>query len=530
MLIYFVIAPILLAVFIYLFPFFKISKGILILAQIALLGFSIYLFHLSRYADVTLPIGNYDGFLGIFLRADRLAAIFVMLTIVIFLSVSLYTIRENNSRLFWFLLLILEGVLIGLFLSRDLFNIFVLAEVATVLFAILLMYDRERRSMYDGMVYLMVNVVVMQFYLFGVGYLYILTGALDIAYCTQIVATLDANQLILPYALIMTTIAAKCSLLPLLTFLPKIHSIPHAPVSVAVILSSLQVKSGLYLFLRFRDVFQPIHGTYFFLIVGIITAIFGVVLALSQVNIKSLLAYSTIAQVGLIMVGLSLEGNYAYIGSLYHILSHAVAKAALFLAAGITAYKYRTFNLEKIRGVLRRYPLLGGVTVLAILAMTGAPLFSGNISKYFMMTEANFPLYPIMLVINLGTILVFIKFGTILFGKDSLNPEDEVLRMDFFKRCSLILLSALCLIGGIWGTDFIAIFFGYHFSISLREYLEKVVIFFVSWGIGLLLYKFTVQKSTKLRKIGRFDLGFRGICVSIGGFFAILLVVTRFLI
>ncbi|MCL2426734.1 MAG: hypothetical protein FWD05_10415 [Oscillospiraceae bacterium] len=498
------------------------------LVQAGLFVAAIYLFVLTQEAEVTTYIGNYTGLLGITLRADELSAIFVMLTVFIFLMVMLYSFREQKSRLYWFLIFIMEGALMGLFLTRDLFNIFVLTEVASVVAAILLMYNRNNRSMYDGMVYLMVNVIVMQLFLFGVGYIYMLTGLLDLAYSGHAMAYLERSQLVLPFALIMTAVAAKCGLLPIFTFLPKVHSIPKAPATVAAILSGLQVKVGLYLFLRFQSMFSVIDVDNFFIIIGVMTAIFGIVLAVSQTSFKRILAYSTIAQVGLILVGLSVNQPYSYIGSVYHMVGHAVAKAGLFLSAGILIESCGTGNVTKIRGVFRRMPLVGVGISLAILGITGAPFFSGNISKYFMMANVNPLLFVLMTIINLGTIVIFIRCAKMLFGRPT---DDNTVRVDMCKQISVLMIGILCLVGGIWGLDSIYILFGRELSISVWSFVEKTLIVLASWGVGILLVsKVLPRYQTKLDVLVRFDLNFRTICASIGGMFALLLIVVGFLI
>ena len=531
MLIYFVLVPILIAVFLFMFPAYKVAKFLASLAQGVLLGAAVHLFLLSREGDVFTNAGNYSGFLGITLRADTLSAVFVMLTVFIFLIVTIYSFHDKNSRLFLFLLFTLEGALIGLFLTQDLFNIFVLAEVSSVVAAALLMYNRRNRSMYDGLVYLMVNVIVMQFYLLGLGYLYRLTGVFDMGRVAEAVSVLDRSQLVLPFSLIMLAIVSKCGLLPVFSFLPKIHSIPQAPASVGAILSGLQVKAGLYLFLRFREIFAPIYVGDVFLVIGVVTAIFGVVLALSQTNIKQMLAYSTIAQVGLIMVGLNLSQAYSFIGSVYHMLGHAIAKVALFLAAGLLTYIYGTGDLIKIQGVFRRMPVVGLGMILAILGITGAPFFSGNISKYFMMADVNPLLFVIMVLINLGTIIVFIKFGKMLFGKSSAPDASKPVPVDWFKQGTVLLVGVLCLIGGIWGETAIHQFFGLDLSLSLSGFVEKTIILAVSWVAGILIVCYLVPRcAAPLTRLGRLDLSFQKICFSIGGFFAISLVVFGFLI
>jgi len=530
MLTFFVIAPIFLAVLLYLLPFTNAKKYLVILAQSALLVAAIHLFYRAQGGEIITNIGNYTGYMGIILRADSLSAVFVILTTLIFLVVSIYCFNESNSKLFWFLFFIWEGAFIGLFLTRDLFNIFVLAEVSSAVAAVLLMYKRSSRSGYHGIVYLMVNVIVMQLYLFGVGYLYMLAGALDMEYASRVIqTTLEPSQLVLPYALIMTAIAAKCSLMPLFIFLPKVQALPRAPVSVAALMSGLQAKSGLYLFLRFRDIFEGVHVGEVFLVIGVITAVGGILLALAQTDVKLLLAYSTVAQMGLIVVGLSLDGAYAHVGSLYHIISHAISKSALFLGTGIVIRVYNTRDINHIHGLLRRMPLLGVCLLASILAITGVPFFSGNISKYFMMAEAGSVLNGIMTLINMGTILVFIKYARILFEKPE-GGEDWTVRVDVFKQAALVILATLGLIGGIWGTRIMQLLFGAEVTIDTAGYIQKIVILAASWGVGLLLYRQRRHAGAALRAVtDHLELGFRAITVSVGAFLAALLIVVGWL-
>jgi len=352
-----------------------------------------------------------------------------------------------------------------------------------------------------------------------------LTGALDMAYSSAAMAGIDPSQLILPFALIMVAIAAKCGLLPLFTFLPKVHSVPQAPASVAAILSGLQVKSGLYLFLRFRDMFHMIDVGALFLVISAVTAVFGAVLALTQTDIKRMLAYSTISQVGLILFGLNLNQPYAYIGSVYHIVVHTIAKVTLFLSTGIVVRRYKIRDVTKIRGVLYKMPLVSVALILAILSITGAPLFSGSISKYFLMTQAELPFYLLMLLINLGTISVFLRYGTILFGR----PPEREMKVDWFKRISVLALGLLCLIGGIWGTEVIYWLFGVSLSIGMTEYAEKILILVGCWIAAYFISHLMSKHPVRLKGVSRLDVSFRGICVSIGGFFALVVLVASVL-
>ena len=523
MLIYYVYVPIVIAVFLYIFSLHKVGKIVALALQAAFVGASFHLFTLVRnQGDITTHIGNYESVLGIALRADTLSTVFILLTTVIFLVAGMYSFHEKNSRLYWALFFIWEGTLIGLFLVRDFFNVFVLLEVMTIIVSILIMFKRDKRSMYEGMVYMMVNIVATQFYLFGVGYLYMLTGVLDLDVAAEVMTQINPSSLFLPYALIMTAVAFKCALLPLFSWLPKAHGTPGAPSAVSALLSGLQIKAGVYLFIRMQEVFAPVAMTDFFLIIGILTGIAGIILAMSQTDIKLILAYSTVAQIGLIFIGLNLPGYYSFIGSLYHVMNHALFKAALFLSAGMIKQAYDTREITEIRGLFRRIPVVAIATLVAILGITGTPLLNGSISKYFIMAGAGPVLTWTMIFINLGTILIFIRYATMLFGrpKEGLAP----IRFEKIRPFSVLVLASLCFMGGIFGEWIIEYLFQVSVSVDAAGYAEKVFIFFASWFVGIVLYRFLLKPSKLLPKIKTIDLNFRGICVSTGLFFAVMLV------
>ena len=525
MLVYLVIIPIIIAVFLYVFPSSKIGRLIVIATQAFLVYLSVYLFIICKEGDIVTGIGNFDSVLGILLKADSLSSVFVALTTFVFLIATIYSFHENNSRLFWFLLFIWEGLLIGIFLSCDMFNIFVLIEVATIVVSILIMYNRGNRSMYDGMIYLMVNVVVVQFYLFGIGYVYKLTGVLDMDTALRTIRTLDKTSLILPYALIMTAVSLKCAFIPLFSWLPKAHGTPGAPSSVSAILSGLHIKFGVYLFIRFQAFFQDIATPDFFLAIGIITGIVGFIMALSQSDIKLILAYHTISQIGLITIGLNIPDTYAFTGGLYHVINHTLFKSALFLSAGMISNLYGTRDIYKIHGVFRRSPLIGIVTVIAVFGITGAPLFNGSISKYFIVSGTNWLVSGAIIIINLGTIISFIKYSSMLFGH--CKNEYEHVKIDRWQQTAVLILGSLCFAGGIFGEQFVKLLFNINVSVDTAGYLQKTALFAVSGIAGYFIFKYYVKKSVLLKRLCVADFSFRSMCVCIGIFFAILIIVTK---
>jgi len=524
---FFVIVPVFIAVFLYVFFTLRVARFIALVVQGLFLIPATMLLLASRTGEVITSVGDYDGFLGIILRADEIAAVFVLLTVLVFLIVGIYTLNtpyDRTKRLYLFLIFLLQGALIGLFITRDVFNVFVLVEVSTVVVTILLMYDRTRRNMFAGMTFLMVNIIVMQLYLFGIGYLYLVTGVMDMSAAATVIAGMDNSQIVLPYALIMTAIASKCSLLPMLTWLPKLNSLTGSRFTIAAILSGIQIKSGIYLFIRFQDMFGGI-GQDFFLYIGVLTAVVGVILALAQTEVRLLLAYSTIAQVGLIIVGLSIGDAYSRVGSLFHIVNHSLFKVALFLCASQITYIYYTKDISRIRGAFKKTPVVAFANILAILGIVGAPLFNGSISKYFLMYGASGPLEWMIIFINLGTILVFVKYSAIFFGKPTgkvRTGEDS--KTDLYRLTVVLGLGLVCVIFGVFGVQVMQFLFNMQVSLSFAGYMEKTLIFAISVAVGYGIYRLFLSGKKFLHPLNGFSLSFQKICISIGVFFAVIVV------
>ena len=535
---FFAIIPVLIAVFLYVFAGLRRARIIAVVFQTAFAMLAAALLIATRDGEILTRVGGYAGYLGIILRADTMAAVFVLLTAVIFLAVVIYNLRseyDHTGRLYWFLLFILEGTLIGLFLTRDFFNAFVLVEVSTVVVVVLLMYERKRRNLFAGMIFIMVNIVVMQFYLFGIGYLYMITGVMDMEAAAVVIATMETSDLVLPYALIMTSIAAKCSLLPLLTWLPKINSLTGSRYTIAAIMSGLHVKAGIYLFIRFQNVFGGM-GTEFFLAVGLLTAAAGIVLALAQKDIRLMLAYSTVAQAGLIVAGLSLGNACSDIGALFHVVNHAMIKVALFLAAGMISFLFKTTNITKIRGLFHVSPPIAIANMLAILGIIGAPFFNGFVSKYFLAYGASGVLEWTFIAVNFGTILVFVRYSAIFFGRP-LAPVRDV-TPDWWRQSVVLVLGIGCVVLGVLGVPVARFLFDWteiHCSVSamlnigVRSYLEKSLVFFVSLGLAVLAYRHVPVKKGLIAPLKGMQLNFKIMCVSVGVFFALLLVVVGIL-
>ena len=507
-----------------LLPKKALKLGMLIVQAVMVLG-SIYLFAQTKiFGPVVNNLGDWSYGIGIVLYADLIGAAFVLVIVVVFFICMLYQLSEYvSSPRFYSLLMILEALTIGIFLSQDLFNIFVMVEVATVVVSLLIMYNKDSVAIYDGILYLLVNTVAMSFFLLGVGMLYKTLGVINLSALSTVLQQLPSGKsVIVPYCFIITALCLKSAVMPLFSWLPRAHATPSAPVAVSAILSGIYVKSAIYIFMRVQSVFSPVIKTdSLFLLLGFVTAVIGFLLAICQNDIKLILAYHTISQIGMIMMGLSMGNEAAKIGAVYHIINHALFKSALFLTAGIISDSYKTRDLYKIKGVFRNLPLVSIAAFAAILGITGAPFFNGSISKYWLAYAAkeSWLQYGLILV-NLGTIISFVKYSQMFWGRQQVKKA----QVRVSKQIAVTAISLLCLLGGIFGGPIIRFAFEFRLQMDGVEYLLKAITFLVSLAVAVGVYYFVIKKVNLQRYSKMLNMGFNGICTSMGVFIVILLI------
>ena len=481
------------------------------------------------------PVG-----VGIALRVDVISGVMIMLTGWVFLFLLLFNARKlYMDNLFQFLFVTLEGLLVALFLSADIFNVYVLMELNTIVISVLIMYKRDKQTIYDGMLYVMINLVSMAFFLLGVGFVYKRLGVLDFESMARVARTVsDPRSLILPFSLIMMPVGVKAAFFLLFAWLPRAHGAPSAPSIVSAVLSGVQVKAGVYLFIRMQEIFGTVLPSQpFFLTVGFLTAIVGFLLAIAQKDIKLILAYHTVSQVGLILIGLNSGTTAAYWGGVYHIINHAFFKALLFLTAGLIIKVYHTRTVTDIRGVFRRMPLVATAGMAGVLGITGAPLFNGSVSKYLIQTAYAGRLSEIgIYLINLGTAVSFVKFSTMFFGRfeprtagPDFVPEADPAHQpasigkqpDPFTSTVSLVMGIACLVGGIAARPIITFLFGVEISVAGAYYSQKALIFAGTVVLAILIYWFGVRRAHFLDRVKNHHFALNDIALAMLAFFVL---------
>lgn len=522
----FVFIPIISSLILYIFKN-TVFRWIAVSLEAALFIYSLFFIgtgdHFNLLVNAPLPF-------GMALKLDQLSLTMLLLNNFLFLCMVLYSFkRPYNNRLFLFIFMSLQGLINGLFLSTDFFNVYILIEVATVAVSILIMFKKDSQSMYDGMIYLLVNMVAMAFFLLGIGYLYKQFGVLDFVTISNLIVHVETpSQLYLPFSLLITGIALKAALMPLFSWLPKAHGTASAPAVVSAILSGIFVKVGVYMLIRIQVIFSPaIDIQSYFLFLGFMTAIAGFVFAISQTDIKLILAYHTVSQIGLILIGISSSTAINNFGGYYHIISHGIFKSLFFLTSGLLVQHFKTRRIGEMKGLWQSSKWLSLVLLAAILSITGAPFFSGGYSKYYIAYGYEGLLAKgLFLIINLGTMISFIKFLKLIFMRVE-NPYP--VKIDPFQKTVVTTMALVCVLLGTGGNWLAQTLFNQSNSLTLFDQFQKLPTYALTYALAFAIYELFISKNIVFKKIRTLELSFNSINLAIVSFFFITLTYLTYL-
>jgi len=419
---------------------------------------------------VTYHLGGWQGPLGISLVIDGLSFFFSLIVLGLGLLVIIYSIPERRyGRTYYFLLLISLGSMIGISYTADVFNMYVFYELLSLVVYLLIAYNMKGMALRASFNYLIMGGVGLSFFLLGTGFLYAMTGTLDIYHIAErLPAVFDSSMkmVIMSFVLIATGIGIKIAVFPLHSWLPDAHSMAPSPVSA--LLSGITVEIGIYCLIRvIYNVFSTeafsiiINSSHTILIVlGVVTLLFGTSMALAQKDLKRLLAYSTINQIGIIFIGLGIGTELGLTGALLHVLNHAIMKCALFFCAGIMIAEAGTRDVQGLSGFNRQQPAIVFAFIIASLGMIGIPPTNGFVSKWLICLAAVEAGYAVLAVIILMasaiTAVYYFRVIQVLFsGLPKQNPVlihergQMIHGGNFFRTWTIYILVAGCLLLGI---------------------------------------------------------------------------------
>lgn len=349
---------------------------------------------LLEYGTLRHAIGGWGAPLGIELHADGLSWVLLAATALVGLGISVYAtayFRREDAQWFWPLWLFLLAALNALFQSADVFNLYVTLELVGLAAVALTALQGARAALGGAMRYLLATLSGSLAYLLGVALLYHAYGGVDIAFLAEQATATPATWAAL--VLMSTGLLLKTALFPLHFWLPAAHA--SAPAPVSALLSALVVKASFYILLRlWIEVYAPATGIAAGELLGALGAaavLWGSVQALRQTRLKLLVAYSTVAQIGYLFLAFPLAAHTAvtaWNAAAYLLLSHALAKAAMFLAAGNVMQFGGHDHIERLDRVVQRLPLTAFAFALAGVSIMGLPPSGGFIGKWLLLQSA----------------------------------------------------------------------------------------------------------------------------------------------
>jgi len=409
-----------------------------------------------------IPIGIYmvlDGFTAIILCIVNLIGF-----LSVFYSIS-YISRYTAENYFYALFCLMIAGMNGVVLSGDLFNIFVFLEISAISSYALVAFGVEKNELEATFKYQVLGGLASFLVLFGIGFIYWKTKTLNIADIKNAFSTgYDKTYYLFVQILFLSGFGLKAAIIPFHAWLPDAHS--SAPSPISAMLSGVLIKAvGIYVIIRlFFNMFELSEGMAILITtLGTLSMVIGVFLAIGQWDIKRLLAYHSISQMGYVVLSVGIgmilisRGNnsevavLAIAGGIFHLINHAAFKGLLFLNAGAIEYSIGTRDLKEMGGLYKSMPVTSATSFVASLSISGIPPFNGFFSKLIIIIAAImaefYLLAALAVIVSIITLASFLKFQRYAFYNKSDNKlQGQIKEVPFPMIFSMIILSILCLL------------------------------------------------------------------------------------
>jgi len=430
-----------------------------ILSVIILLVLSVYgFFALSETTSIYemggWQVGHWKLPVTILLVQDALSAFVLMVVSIIALAALIFAVQyirhKNPTWKFYALFMLMVTGMNGVIITGDIFNLYVFMEIALFAAYALVAFGGQAEEYEAAFKYAVMGSISSTLILVGIGVLYSATSTLTIARIAELLPGLSPSLTYWVGGIFIAGFGLKAATMPFHAWLPDAHS--SAPAPISAMLSGVLIKAlGIYVLIRlFFNMFAdyPVFKT-IFLILGSISILIGSFLALGQWDFKRLLAYSSISQVGYILLGLGLGTYWGVLGAAFHLFNHALFKALLFLNAGSVEVALGTRNLKEMGKLNRIMPVTSATSMVASLSISGIPPFNGFFSKLIIIiaaVQAGLPFYALVAVVgSLLTLAYFMKVQRYGFYGEKIHDQVDT-PIGYGMKTAMLLLAVLCIV------------------------------------------------------------------------------------
>jgi multicomponent Na+:H+ antiporter subunit D len=368
-------------------------------------------------------VGGWQAPVGITLVADRLAAIMLVVATVMLLAVLLFAIGQPGAERhhvgFHPVYLILSAGIAMAFLTGDLFNMFVAFEVTLMASYVLITLGGRADQVRSGMTYVVISLMASALFLLALAFVYAATGTVNLADLNAKIADLPDGLRSGLAVLLIVVFGIKAAIFPLFFWLPD--SYPTAPTPVTAVFAGLLTKVGVYAIIRSQTLLFPpdTQPGNLLLIVAGLTMVVGVLGAITQNDVKRILSFHIVSQIGYMIMGLGLFTLAGLAGAVIYIIHHIVVKTILFLVAGLIEHRAGTGQLAKLSGLARTEPLLALLFLFPALSLAGIPPLSGFVAKLALVEAGvdgrDYLIVAVSLAVSLLTLFSMIKIWSNAF-------------------------------------------------------------------------------------------------------------------
>ena len=406
--------------------------------------------------------------IGISLEVDALSLFFALIVVVAVFVSGVYSFfymdRDDSLVNYYTLFLMLSGSVLGLVLSGDLFNMFVMIEIMTFTAVALTAFRNTYEGALEGAFkYLVVGSLGSTSVLIGIALIYSQTHTLNLAQLAAVLPQADNPVTVLAFAFLFVGFGSKAFLFPFHPLAADAHAV--APASISLMISGVLTKCGVYGIIRlgyclYQNMDQP-FVQYFVTGVGVVSMFVCVTMAFNQHNFKRLLAFHSISQVGYVITVVGLGSALGLSAGLFHAMNHTIFKGLLFLTAGAVQHATGSLDLDELGGLSKKMPHTCALFLIGAASISGLPPFNGFASKW-MIYQATFQkagetgnfffvvVCVAALITSVLTLASFIKVAqSVFFGQ--LNPKFAHTReVSLGMRIPMWILAALCILPGLF--------------------------------------------------------------------------------
>jgi multicomponent Na+:H+ antiporter subunit D len=409
---------------------------------------------------ISYALGGWAAPWGIEYRVDTVNA-FVLVIVSAISTVVLpfardsieQEVRDDRVSLFYTCWMLCLTGLLGIAITGDAFNVFVFLEISSLSSYVLISLGSDRRALVAAFRYLVMGTIGATFIVIGIGLLYVMTGTLNMSDLSVRLAALeDTSTVKVAFGFLTVGIGIKMALFPLHAWLPNAYA--YAPSAVSAFIAGTATKVAVYVWLRF---FFTIFGAEFavdamamdvlLMPLALMAIVVASLMAVFQADAKRLLAYSSIAQVGYMALGISLFSVTGLTAAIVHLFNHAIIKSALFMALGCVIYRTGSPTIASLAGIGRRMPWTMAAFVFGALSLIGVPLTVGFISKWYLLLAAlERGWWPLAVIVVMTSLLAAVYCGRVVEAAYFRDPEPDSIQSHAREAPLLMLVPVWVLI------------------------------------------------------------------------------------